>query len=263
VPPDRHLIKAFRLPLFQQALFWALMLSVLFVVMRVMGTMGGRQWQPLLPLSFVLMMLIPWLLLTALGRRRIGLVRITAGAGGAGVARGIGYSIRALLFAAIAGVAAASLCYVAGVLWFGRSADNWFVSVANNYRGTMDTSKMSLLQLYLIFTIPAMLFSPIGEEIFFRGFLQQALQEKFSAATSTLMEAGLFGLVHLCHHGLFISAAGISMHAVSGAAWVVLMFLTALMFAWLRRRSGSLYPAMLSHAAFNATMNAWIFMMLW
>ena len=243
------LIKPFGSALLRQAIFWALLLSVLFVAMRMVGTMGGRAWQPLLPLGFVLMMLIPWLLLTAPARRQIGLTRATSGTW--------------YVVAAVAGVFAASVCYAIGVMLFDRSADNWFVSVANSYRGTMNTANMDMLRLHLIFTIPALLFSPIGEEIFFRGFLQQALQERLSVTTSTVAEAGLFGVVHLCHHGLFLTAAGISIRPVSGAIWVALMFATALMFAWLRQRSGSLYPAMLGHAAFNAAMNAWIFSMLW
>lgn len=242
-------IKPFRNPSLRQALAWAFFLSLLFVVLRVVGTMGGRLWQPLLPLGCMLMTLVPWLLLTADGRRRIGLARATSR---------YWYGV-----AIVTGVAAASLCYAMGVMLFDRSVDNWFVSIANSYCSTMNTANMDVLRLHLIFTIPAILFSPIGEEIFFRGFLQQALQEKFSTATSTTIEAGLFGLVHLCHHGLFLTTTGIGLHAASGAIWVMLMFATALLFAWLRHRSRSLYPAMLGHAAFNATMNVWIFSKLW
>ena len=41
------------------------------------------------------------------------------------------------------------------------------------------------------------------------------------------------------------------------------MFPTALLLAWLRRSTGSLFPAMVAPAAFNATMNVLIFAMLW
>lgn len=34
----------------------------------------------------------------------------------------------------------------------------------------------SAAQLHLVFTVPALVFSPIGEEIFFRGYLQYTLQ---------------------------------------------------------------------------------------
>ena len=45
---------------------------------------------------------------------------------------------------------------------------------------------MGPITLHLVFTIPALLFSPIGEEIFFRGFLQQALQTRFGTALSLI-----------------------------------------------------------------------------
>ena len=73
VPPADTFIKPFSIERFRNALTWAFLLSMLFVVMRVLATMGGRQWQLLLPLGFVLMMLVPWLLLTNRYRRRIGL----------------------------------------------------------------------------------------------------------------------------------------------------------------------------------------------
>jgi len=84
---------------------------------------------------------------------------------------------------------------------------------------------------YLIFTVPAVIFSPIGDEIFFRGLLQRALEEKPNVRTAAL--------------------------------WVLLMSGVALLFARIRKRSGSLYPAMAAHAAFNAAMNAVILGCLW
>lgn len=191
----------------------------------------------------------PWVFLQRRGRDRIGLVPVN---------RYGSYPI-----AIVAGCAAASLCFVLGVGLFGYGEDNWFVTIASSYHSTLDTVGMDLLRLHLIFTLPALLFSPIGEEIFFRGFLQEALQDRYSVRTSTLLEAGLFGLVHLCHHGLTATVAGIELRPVSGLVWMVLMFCAALLFAWLRRASGSLYPAMAGHAAFNATMNGMIFAALW
>jgi membrane protease YdiL (CAAX protease family) len=192
---------------------------------------------------------VPWIFLTGDGRRRIGLVP----AQGA-----VGYGI-----ALLCGVALASACFAIALGLFGHGEDNFFTSIADSYRSAMNTSGMGPLELHLVFTIPALLFSPIGEEMFFRGFLQEALQERFGVRVATGLEAGLFGLVHLCHHGLVAAASGIVLLPVSGALWVLLMFLTALAFAELRRRSGSLYPAIVSHMGFNGAMNVLIFAVLW
>ena len=161
------------------------------------------------------------------------------------------------------GASAAAGCFAAGVLAFGSSEDNWFVSIARNYRDTIPHQGLTTPQLFLVATLPALLFSPIGEEIFFRGLLQRALEERFSLRASTCIEALLFGLVHLCHHGLLATSAGIRLLPLSGALWVALMFCVALLFAWLRQRSGSLLPAMAAHASFNLAMNVCIFVALW
>jgi membrane protease YdiL (CAAX protease family) len=224
-------------------------LAAAFGVMRFIGLLGPAPTRWMLPLSFTLMMAAPWLLLDAAGRRQIGLRRPAAP---------WMYAVAVLL-----GMLAALLCSAIGMLLFAHGADNWFVSVASSYRGNMDTSRMSLASLYLIFTIPALLFSPIGEEIFFRGMLQWALEQHCSARVATTIESAAFGLVHLCHHGLLLDAAGLHLRPLSAALWVILMFFTAVLFAAIRKRSGSLLPAMAAHAAFNAAMNAVIFSFLW
>ncbi len=226
-----------------------LLLAVAFAAMRAAGMLGPASLRALLPLGFCLMMATPWLLLDRAGRLEIGLRRSA--------------SARIYPLAIGAGTLAATLCFGLGVALFGAGQDNWFASVAANYRGIMPTAGWSELQLHLAFTLPALLFSPIGEEIFFRGVLQRALERRWSARASTVAECGLFAVVHLCHHGLVASAAGITLLPLSGAIWMVLMFGAALLFAALRKASGSLYPAMAAHAAFNLAMNVLIFHFLW
>jgi membrane protease YdiL (CAAX protease family) len=224
-------------------------MALLFLGMRALGVLGPSSWRWTLPLSFVLMALAPWLLLTAAGRQQIGLRRGAAGSW---------YGL-----ALLAGGVAASACFLLAWAAFGSSPDHPFVSVARSYQATINTKAFSLVQLYLVFTLPALIFSPIGEEIFFRGLLQKTLEQSFSARASTALECGLFGLVHLCHHGLWWAGTGLALRPLSGAVWVLMMMSVAWMFAWLRLRSHSLGPAMLAHMVFNAVMNVFIFVVLW
>lgn len=219
-----------------------------FAVLRFIGMFGGMAWRWVLPLSFMLMTAMPWLLLSRSGRTQIDLQKPTQSC---------------YLLAITLGAAAAAVCFLLGVALFATSTDNWFISIANNYRGTMKTDGFPMWKLHLIFTLPALIFSPIGEELFFRGLLQRALEERLSNNASTFIECSAFGLVHLCHHGIIATAAGLTLLPVSGAIWVALMFSVAYLFAWLKRRSGSLYTAMASHAAFNFSMNGLIFAFLW
>jgi uncharacterized protein len=139
-----------------------------------------------------------------------------------------------------------------------------FVLLGCEGRRQLDTSGMGQLRLHLLFTLPALLFSPIGEELFFRGLMQRGLQERMRRGSATAVESAVFGLVHLGHHGLFINAAGAwGLLAGSGLLWVLLMAGVAAVFAWLRLRSDSVLPAVAAHAAFSAAMNAYIFGVLW
>ncbi len=230
-------------------LFFVLVLAVVFAVMRAVGMLGPRSLQYFLPASFLMMMLMPWILLNREGRRQMGLVFPTR--------------VHGFISAIVLGALLAIACFAIGFVLFGTSVDNWYISIANNYRSIMDTSRFTMMQLHLIFTLPALLFSPIGEELFFRGLLQRALEERFSSVKSTAMECGIFGVVHLCHHGLFWGAAGLTVLPYSGAMWVCLMFMAGFLFAWLRKHYASLYPAMISHASFNLAMNICIFSALW
>lgn len=229
-------------------LFFCVVLAISFALMRALGILGSAHFKFLLPLGFVLMAIVPWALLTREGWVDIGFVK----------------PIRSSIFlnAVLYGAGASLVCFVIGIGLFGVSADNWYVSIAHNFRLSV-IGHFSVMQLYLMFTIPSLIFSPIGEEIFFRGVLQDALEERFSAQTSTWIESLLFGFVHLCHHGIVIAATGVSFLFWSAPIWFVLMVMVALMFAHLRKRSQSLYPAIVSHMAFNFVMCTVIFLVLW
>lgn len=226
----------------------AVLLGLAFTALRAAAMLGPVAWRPLFFIHCLAMIATPWLLLPREGRKAAGIRR-----GGSPAIYGA-----ALVF----GVAAASLCHLIGYGLFGTGADNWYVSVANSFRA-QPTPGLSTLQLYLIFTIPGILFSPFGEEIFFRGVLQRALETRFSARTSTLIEAGWFGAAHLIHHGLLVTAACLSLRWTSAPLWLLLMTGLSIGFAWLRKKAGAVWPAVAAHAAFNATMNAFIFTYIW
>ena len=215
---------------------------------RAAAMFGPPSWRALFMVTCIAMAALPWLVLSRIGRRQVGLQR----------PRHPLWLPTGLALGALA----ASACFWLGATLYGAGPDNWFVSVSRNYR-VVPTDGWSLLRLHLTFTIAACLFSPIGEEIFFRGFLQKVLEDRHGRTRATLMEAALFALVHLCHHGILATSAGFQLQPVSGALWVAQMFLLSLMFAWLRRRSDSIVPAIGAHAAFNAAMNAYIFSRLW
>jgi uncharacterized protein len=229
-------------------LCWVAGAGVGFTAIRAFAMLGPVAARPLFLAHCVLMAITPWLLLTAAGRVQSGIRRPDRQL--------------SLAIAPLVGVAAAVLCFVLGYTLFERTTDNWFVSVGNSFRA-QPTPGFSTIQLHLLFTIPAMIFSPIGEEIYFRGVLQRALETRFSPRLSAVLESGWFGAAHLVHHGLFLTAVGLSFRPVSGLLWFLLMTSLSLAFAALRKFGNSVLPAVVAHSAFNATMNFFIFGYLW
>lgn len=226
-----------------------ILLGVCFAFMRAFGVLGPQPLRPLLPLSFVLMAAAPWLLLRHDGRRQIGIVRAC--------------SRTSYAWAAVTGAVLALTCGVIGALLFGATQDNWFVSIARNFQQSFDTVGKPGLLLFAAFAIPALIFSPFGEEIFFRGLLQRSLEEWLPERVSTYIECGAFAAVHLCHHGLYWAGNGLSILLPSALLWVALMFLAARLFAHWRKVSASIGPAIVSHMAFNAAMSIFIFTLVW
>ena len=232
--------------MFNRLFLIGIIAGLLFAAVRAIGTIGPTAYRFILPLGFVLMALMPFIFLKKEGRRRVGLIKSKSG--------------KYLLTGIISGAALALLCYGLGLILFDQSNDNWFVSIKNSYLRTTDTSRMKLQQQFIIFTIPALIFSPIGEEIFFRGFLQEALTTKFTYRNAMIIDSLFFALIHLFHHGIVKDLAGqIRFYPLSGSIWLLLMFVTAMAFAFLKKKSGSIYPAIVSHAVFNLVMNLCIF----
>lgn len=233
---------------FRHVLVVALVFGVIFAAIRGIGILGPTAYRPILPLGFTLMALMPFIFLNKNGRQQIGFQPSK--------------NWKYYAIAIVLGAATATVCYFLGVWLFGMTAENWYISIRNSYLDNIQANGIPMEQAFWIITIPALIFSPIGEEIYFRGFLQEALATKLPYRTSMILESLFFGLIHLFHHGIIYQNGYYDILQVSGIIWVALMFGTAFSFAGLRKSSGSLYPAILAHVAFNFIMNIWIFKFL-
>jgi|JI10StandDraft_1071094.scaffolds.fasta_scaffold06408_2 membrane protease YdiL (CAAX protease family) len=230
-------------------LYLVALLAACFSLMRAVAVFGPPQLQVLLPLSFTLMAITPWIVLSRFGRDQIGLRRAR--------------SISSYAKAVFAGVLLALVCGVMGSLLFEVGEQNWFVTIARNFGRSFDTGGKSTFLLFAVFTVPSMIFSPIGEEFFFRALLQRSLEDFTSRSLATVCECSVFAIVHLCHHGLYRTSMGFSFWMPSSIIWAALMFLAGYLFAYFRNTSDSIFPAVVCHMAFNATMGVYIFSVLW
>jgi membrane protease YdiL (CAAX protease family) len=133
--------------------------------------------------------------------------------------------------------------YIAAALVFGVPIGSALTILGNHLSSGPPTSEMSLRpwMIILYFVVGA----AIQEEVIFRGLLQTTLARQIPATLSffgtslsyaAIIVALLFGLIHMEVNPITAAAA----------------FVLGLLSGELRHRSGSLLPAILVHAVFNA-----------
>lgn len=197
-------------------------------------------------LVFVGMIALPWIILNRAGRRRIGIMKPS--------------KARWILLAALSGAAAGGLVFIVFSLVWGTTVLNPFVYIGGTYSSTMSTAAEGDRHIYFaIFALIAITFSPLGEELFYRGFVQQCFAPSLGPTRAALADAGAFSVVHLAHFGLIYFAGVWSFAIVPSAVWLAAMFLSSLLFDRLRALSRSLLGAVVGHAGFNLMMTAIIF----
>ncbi|MBG8552245.1 CPBP family intramembrane glutamic endopeptidase [Hymenobacter guriensis] len=206
-----------------------------------------RSYQ-LVAFTFVAMVLLPFVVLTRAGRQNIGWVMPTRWGG-------------VLLGAALGVGSCAALFYLTSFL-FGEGEGNSLAYVARSYGNiAQQLNEHNRLAFFLIFSVPSMVFSPIGEELFYRGLVHECFAGRLGHRGAALVDSAAFALVHLAHFGLVYAGPGAGWRFLPGPAlvWVVALFGTCLLFSVARRRSGSVVGAIVAHSLFNLTMNYFIF----
>jgi membrane protease YdiL (CAAX protease family) len=184
---------------------------------------------------------LPFLYLTASGRREIGLSFH-------------GVTLASIMLSAIAGAVCGLVLFGLGNVIYGDSPNNWCISIRNYLHFEEMRGLMPPLGLLALYALPAIFLNPIGEEILFRGVIQQFFARRFNPAIATLVNSVLFALIYLCLHGLWRDAASFHIRLGSAALAVFLMAGVGAVVTLCRTLSGSLWAAMAAHAAFNLTL---------
>ncbi|MBN1440997.1 MAG: CPBP family intramembrane metalloprotease [Anaerolineales bacterium] len=105
-------------------------------------------------------------------------------------------------------------------------------------------SPEAAMALYAVFLL---LWAPVGEELFYRGYMQGALRSPLGFGGSALASAAFFGIRHATH--FFFLYPRIPWGAA--AAWVVSAFVFGLFMSFLCEKTRSLFPPILVHAGVN------------
>lgn len=195
---------------------------------------------------FVAMIVLPWVLLTREGRNHIGLVQPPRR--------------RWIVPAVLTGVAMAlAVHYAAAALW-GHSMSHPFAYIALSYSGVPAApSADDRLIYFIIFAVIGMLFSPIGEEVLYRGVAHESFAGQLGDRRAALIDAAAFAATHLAHFGVVFVAGAWAVLPLPALFWVTAMFAASLVFYGFRKLTGSLGGAVVAHAGFNLAMNWVIF----
>jgi len=190
---------------------------------------------------FSSMVLLPLIILNGQGLLRIGLAK----------------PMRKLwiLYSAIIGIIFCLIVYFIGVQLFGDDISNWFVYISKSY--SIDKSVLGgsdLMIYFLIYATMSMIFSPVGEELFYRGLIHLCFQEKFGSNRASQIDSAAFALTHLAHFGIIYHLGTWHFMLVPAIIWVLLMFMVSRLFFICKLQSGSLLGPIVCHAAFNVTM---------
>ena len=78
--------------------------------------------------------------------------------------------------------------------------------------------------------ITGMTFSPIGEELFFRGIVHTGFANSIGDKKASIMEGSAFSLTHISHFGIVFINNNWGFYLLPTLIWVLSMFLVSLLF---------------------------------
>ena len=107
-----------------------------------------------------------------------------------------------------------------------------------------------------------MTFSPIGEELFFRGIVHSSFAKSIGEKKASIVDSSAFALTHISHFGLVFISNQWRFLSVPAIIWVLSMFLVSVLFFTFKKYTGSILGAMICHAAFNLGMIYCIFYLM-
>ena len=214
-----------------------------FMLVLQANQTGSYQW---IPLVFLSMWLTPWIFLYKSGRSNIGI-------------RSPRNSMW-LVYALILGGSGCMVMFMVAGYLYGDSISNWFVYIANSYSNVpSDLTRQDRFVYFIIYAVISMIFSPIGEELFYRGVVHHCFRLKWGHKVASIIDSAAFSITHLAHFGIVFYHGQWDLLVIPALVWMTLLFLVCLFFNYAKLKSGSILGAIIAHAGFNLAMIYFIF----
>ena len=196
-------------------------------------------------LIFLTMWFLPFIFLSKKGRKFIGITRVK--------------NKMWVLYSFLIGIGICVIVYFIGVLLYDGTIHNWFVYISKYQTAPGDINSSQRLTYFIIGGIMSMTFSPIGEELFYRGFVHGSFQVNVGDNKASCLDSLAFAVTHLAHFGIVYNSGNWKFLIIPAILWVLLMFITSRIFYICKKKTGSILGAVISHAGFNITMMYFIF----
>lgn len=200
----------------------------------------------LVPFLFIAMMLAPVIFLTRSGRKDIGIRKPS--------------NYYWLIWSVLIGVGSCAVTFMVAELLFTDTISNWFVYISKSYAVSKTVlSDSDRLIYFVIYAIIGMTFSPIGEELFYRGIIHGSFASLFGNQKASIIDSSAFAVTHLAHFGIVYKEGTWNFLFFPALLWVLFMFIASRLFYLCKEKTGSIIGAVACHAGFNLAMMYFIF----
>ncbi len=167
-----------------------------------------------------------------------------------------------IIYAFIIGLLFSLILYSVGDLIYKSTLENWYVYIGNSYNIPNEIQANDKLIMFAIMATTGMLFSPIGEELLFRGMIHSSFAKSIGNFKASIVDSSAFALTHISHFGLVFLNNEWKFLTAPTMIWVSSMFLVSILFYLCRRKSKSILGAIICHSAFNLGMIYCIFYLI-
>jgi uncharacterized protein len=231
---------------------WKFGLSLIFMIciprfLFVMNANAAKNYASI-GLIMAISALIPFIILSKHGRESIGIKKPK--------------NYESLFIAFAVGFVVSVLLYFLGQNLYGNSYENWYQYIGKSYQIPLEINPYDKLILFTIMAFTGMTFSPIGEELLFRGMIHASFEKSIGEKNASIVDSSAFALVHISHFGLVFINNQWTFYTIPATIWVMSMFLVSLLFFKFKKYSGSILGAIICHAGFNLGMIYCIFYLM-
>jgi membrane protease YdiL (CAAX protease family) len=202
----------------------------------------------LIGMVMLLSALVPFFFLSRSGRKKIGLKSPK--------------TLQSLVFAFATGIVFSVLLYLIGKELYDTSYENWYAYIGKSYQIPEAISVDDRRTMFMVMATMGMIFSPIGEELFFRGIVHGSFAKSIGDKRASIVDSSAFALTHLSHFGLVFIDDDWTFYPLPGLLWVLSMFLLSLLFFEMKKRADSVWGPVICHSAFNLGMIYCIFYLM-